>query len=126
MNKSQVIWRCCKNNCADRVHFGSIEYIKATDHVHAPNPEEIISIAFKSIINIGARTPHGSPRRIIPEVLLYTNKNDGTTVPNYPSTQRTIERKRQQQDKPLLTPTSFNDISIPDEFSVTNDREIFL
>ena len=44
----------------------------------------------------------------------YINKNDGTTVANYPSTQRTIERKRKQQDKPLPTPTSFNDISIPD------------
>ena len=47
-------------------------------------------------------------------------------VSNYPSTQRTIERKRKQQDKPLPTSTSFNDISIPDELRVTSDSERFL
>ena len=43
-NKSQIIWRCCINNCAGRVRFIGIEYVKVTDHVHAPNPEEIISM----------------------------------------------------------------------------------
>ena len=42
-NKSQVIRRCCKNNCASRVRSDGIEYVKITDHIHAPNPEEIIS-----------------------------------------------------------------------------------
>ena len=62
VNKSQVIWRCCKNNCAGRVRFNIIEYVKVTDHVHAPNPEEIISMEFRSIINTGATTSHGSPQ----------------------------------------------------------------
>ena len=96
------------------------------DDVHAPNPEEFISVKFKSIMNTGATTSRDSPRRIIHEALLHINKNDGTVVPNYPSTQHTIERKRKQQDKPLPIPTSLNDISIPDELRVTNDSERFL
>ena len=81
---------------------------------------------FKLIINTGATTSYDPPRRIIHEALLYINKNDGTAVPNYPSTQRTMERKRKQQDKSLPTPTSFNDIFIPDELRVTNVSKRFL
>ena len=117
-NKSQVIWRCCKNNYAGLLRFNGIEYVKVTDHAHAPNSGEIISI-----INTVATTSRDPYRRIIHELLLYINKNDGTAVPNYLSTQRTIERKRKQQDKPLPTPTSFNDISMPDEIRVANDSE---
>ena len=54
------------------------------------------------------------------------NKNDETAVPNYSCTQCTIERKRKQQDTPLPTPTSFNDISLPDELRITNHSERFL
>ena len=85
--------------------FDGIEYVRVTDHAHAPNPEEIISMELKSIINTGVTISHDPPRRIIHEALLYINKNDGTALSNYPSTQRTIERKRKQQDKPLPTPT---------------------
>ena len=105
-NKSQVIWRCYKSNCASRLRFDGIEYVKVTDHDHARNPEEIILMEFKSIINTGTTTSHYPPRLIIHEALVYINKNDGTAVLNYPSTQRIIERKRKQQDKPLPTPTS--------------------
>ena len=108
-----------------RACFDGIEYAKVTDHVHAPNPEKIISIKFKSIVNTGATTSHKLLRRIIHEALLYISKSNGTSVPNYPSTQRTVERKRKQQDKPLPTPTSFNDISIPDKRRVTNNSERF-
>ncbi|CAM4845887.1 unnamed protein product, partial [Rotaria magnacalcarata] len=46
-NKPQIIWRCCRNNCSGRVRFDGTEYIKVTDHLHAPNPEEIIAMKFK-------------------------------------------------------------------------------
>ena len=74
-NKSQVVWRCFKNNCACGVRFDGIEYVKVTNHVHTPNPEEIISMKLKSIINTDATTPHDPSRRIIHEALLYVNKN---------------------------------------------------
>ncbi|CAF1254567.1 unnamed protein product [Rotaria sp. Silwood1] len=41
-NKSQIIWRCCRNDCAGRVRFDGTGYIKVTDHLHAQNPEETI------------------------------------------------------------------------------------
>ena len=81
---------------------------------------------FKPIVNTGATTSQDPPQRNIHEALLYVNKHDGTAVPNYPSTQHTMERKSKQQDKPLPTPASFNDISIPDELRITNDSEKFL
>ncbi|CAF5185451.1 unnamed protein product, partial [Rotaria sp. Silwood1] len=45
-------------------------YIKVTDHLHAPNPEEIISVEFKSNISSGAAISHDPPRRIIHQALL--------------------------------------------------------
>ncbi|CAF1331470.1 unnamed protein product [Rotaria sp. Silwood1] len=53
-NKSQIIWYCCRNDRAARVRFDGPGYIKVTDHVHAPNPEETISVEFKSNISFGA------------------------------------------------------------------------
>ena len=61
-NKSQVIWHCCENHCASRVRFDGIEYVKVTDYVHAPNPEEFISMKFKLIINTNATTSHDPSR----------------------------------------------------------------
>ena len=60
-NKFQVIWGCCKYNCAGCLCFDGIEYVKVTDHVHAPNPEEFVSMEFKSIINTGTTLSHNSP-----------------------------------------------------------------
>ncbi|CAF5148091.1 unnamed protein product, partial [Rotaria socialis] len=40
---------------------------------------------------------HDPPRRIIHEVLLGISKEDGTAVPNYSSSQRTIQRKRKKK-----------------------------
>ena len=33
-NKSQSIWRCCKNNCARRVRFDGFQYVPVTGHNH--------------------------------------------------------------------------------------------
>ncbi|CAF5148257.1 unnamed protein product, partial [Rotaria socialis] len=41
---------------------------------------------------------HDPPRRIIHEVLLGISKEDGTAVPNYSSSQRTIQRKRKKRN----------------------------
>ena len=60
-NKSQVIWGCCTYNYVGCLCFDGIEYVKVTDHVHAPNPEEFISMEFKSIINTGATLSHDPP-----------------------------------------------------------------
>ncbi len=125
-NKSKTIWRCCRNNCAGRVRFDGIGYVSVTDHLHAPNPEETISIEFKSDITSSATTSHDPPRRIIHQALLNVDKINGAAVPNYSSSQRTIERKRKKKDIPLPRPTSFNEILIPDELKVTNGGERFL
>jgi hypothetical protein len=60
------------------------------------------------------------------QVLWRCCRNDGSAVPNYSSSQRTVERKRKKQDLPLPRPTSFNDILIPDELKVTNGGDRFL
>ncbi|CAF4491985.1 unnamed protein product, partial [Rotaria sp. Silwood2] len=119
-NKSKTIWRYCKNSCAGRVCFNGATYDKVTDHNHASNPEEIISMEFKSNIIKSATTSHDPPRRIIHEALLNVNKHDGTAVPNYYSSQRTIERKRKKKDIPLPRPTSLDEVHIPDELQITN------
>ena len=123
---SETIWRCGRNNCADSVCFDDMKYVTVTNHNHAPNPDQTISNEFKSKISKNAAISHYPPRRIIHEVLLSINKNDGTAVPNYSSAQRTIERKRKRNDLPLPTPKSFRDICIPDELKITNAGERFL
>ncbi|CAF4499777.1 unnamed protein product, partial [Rotaria sp. Silwood2] len=125
-NKSKTIWRCCKNSCAGRVCFNGTTYDKVTDHNHASNPEEIISMESKSNIIKSATTSHDPPRRIIHEALLNVNKHDGTAVPNYYSCQRTIERKRKKKDIPLPRPTSLDEVHIPDELQITNCGDRFL
>ncbi|CAF3845580.1 unnamed protein product [Rotaria sp. Silwood1] len=52
-DKSQIICHCCRNDCAARVRFDGPGYIKVTDYVHVQNPEETISVEFKSNISSG-------------------------------------------------------------------------
>ncbi|CAF1001416.1 unnamed protein product [Didymodactylos carnosus] len=125
-NKSQVTWRCVKNNCSGRVTFDGTQYIKLTDHSHAPNPDEIIAAEFNSKISERAITSHDPPRRIINEALLDVHKDDGTAIPSYTASQHTIERKRKKDDIPLPRPTSFEDISISQQLTVTNGGDRFL
>lgn len=125
-NKSQSIWRCYKNNCAGRVRCDGLQYVNVTDHIHAPCPEELIAMEFKSKIVDSAVTSYYPPRRIINEALTIVSKDDGTAVPNYTSSQRTIERKRRKKDIPLPRPKSFDDIMIPDGLKVTHGGGRFL
>ncbi|CAF3516160.1 unnamed protein product [Rotaria socialis] len=114
-NKSESIWRCYKNSSAGRVRFDSLQYLKVTDHVHAPCPEESIAIEFKSKIVDSAVASYYPPRRIINEALTIVSKENGVAVPSYTSSQRTIERKRRKKDLPLPRPKSFGEIMISDE-----------
>lgn len=123
---SETTWRCGRNNCAGRVCFNGTRYLTVTELNHAPNPEQTIANAFKSTITASAASSHDPPRRIINEALLEIDKHDGTAVPTYSSSQRTIERKRKRNDIALPTPTSFNEIHILDELRVTNGGERFL
>jgi FLYWCH zinc finger domain len=125
-NKSQTTWRCVKNNCAGRITFDDTQYIKLTDHIHAPNPDDIIAAEFKSKMIERAITSHDPPRRIIHEGLLNVEKDDATALPSYTALQRTIERKRKANDIPLPSPTSFQDIIIPHELRLTNSGDRFL
>jgi hypothetical protein len=125
-NNSQCIWRCCSNDCAGRVRFDDANYNKVMDHIHAPNPDETISMEFKANINLGAAISHDPPRRIINEALLKVNKDDGAAVPTCSSSQRTIERKRKINDIPLPRPEAFNEIFIPDVLKITNGGLRFL
>ncbi|CAF2115999.1 unnamed protein product [Rotaria magnacalcarata] len=79
--------------------------ILVTNHVHATNPEEIISMEFKSNISSGATSSHYPSRRIIHQAFLNVNKKDDLLLPQ---------------------PTSFNDILIPDELKVTNGVDRFV
>ncbi|CAF1410720.1 unnamed protein product, partial [Didymodactylos carnosus] len=58
--------------------------------------------------------------------LLDVHKDDGTAILSYTASQRTIERKRKKDDIPLPRPTSFEDISIPQQLIVTNGGDRFL
>lgn len=125
-NNSPCIWRCCKNSCADRVRSNGSQYIHVTDHSHTPVPEEEISMQFRSKIIEEAAASQDPPRRIIHEALLAASKEDGTAVPNYTSSQRTIEWKGRRNHIPLPRPTSFGEIMIPDDLKVTNEGSRFL
>ncbi|CAF1236679.1 unnamed protein product [Rotaria magnacalcarata] len=113
--ESQTIWRCCKNNCGDHARFDGAIYIKVKDHIHTPNPEETIAIENKSKVVNSATTSHDSSRRIIHEVLLSISKDDGTVVPNYSSSQRTIERKSKKKKYHYHDRVHYDDIHIPGE-----------
>jgi hypothetical protein len=65
------------------VRFDGTGYAKITDHLHAPNPDETISVELKSKITSSSTTSHDPFRRIIHEALLNVDKHNGTAVPNY-------------------------------------------
>ncbi len=65
------------------MRFDRTGYAKITDHLHAPNLEEIISVELKSKITSSATTSHDPLRRIIHEALLNVDKHNGTAIPNY-------------------------------------------
>ena len=127
---SSSIWRCGRNDCPGRVRPGpgpgETQYVLTTHHIHARNSEQTIANEFKSKIVHHAMISHDAPRRIIHEVLLSVDENDGTDVPNYSSSQRNIQRKRKNNDIALPSPSSFGDIQIPDELKVTNGGARFL
>ncbi|CAF3873782.1 unnamed protein product [Rotaria sordida] len=125
-NNSQVTWRCVRNNCAGRVTSRDVEYIHLNDHNHAPNPDELISKQFKSIIDKRAETSNEPPRKIIHEALLDVHPGDASAVQNYRTVQRSVQRKRKKNDMPLSTPLSFENIIIPEELKLTNTGDKFL
>ena len=125
-NKSQNIWRCSRNDCSGRLISLENEYKTITEHSHALNPEENITAKFKSKLCSSAAVSHDPPCCIIHEALLDINKEEGTAVPTYYSSQRTIERKRKRNDIPLPRPQAFTEIVIPDELQLTNVAARFL
>lgn len=46
-NQSQIIWQCCRNDCAGRMRFDGTAYVNVADHLHALSPEEVMSVEFK-------------------------------------------------------------------------------
>ncbi|CAF4367555.1 unnamed protein product [Rotaria sp. Silwood2] len=104
-NKSQNIWRCCRNDFA--------------------GPVQTISVELKSNLNSDTKASQDPPRCIHP-ALLKINKKDSSAISNYPPSQRTIEQKREKQYLPSLRPKSFSDILIPNELNVTNGGGRFL
>jgi len=125
-NKSQTTWRCVRGKCAGRLTFDNMEYNLLTDHNHVPNPDELISIEFKAKVNKRAETSTDAPRKIIHEALLDVHPADGSTITNYNSAQRAVERKRKRNDVSIAAPTSFKNIKIPDELKLTNTGDKFL
>ena len=119
-------WRCGRNDCPGRVRSDETKYIVVTHHNHAPDRDQMIANEFKSKITHHAVISHDPPRRIIHEALLTIEQDDEAAVPSYSSSQRTIQRKRKKNDIPLPTPSSFDDIAIPAEFTVTNSGARFL
>ena len=125
-NKSQVTWRCVRNNCAGRVTFDNTECINLTDHNHAPNPDEITSAKFKSKVNERAAVSSEAPRKIIHEMLLDVDPGDASSISSYTTAQRSIARKRKKNDIPLPTPSSFESIVIPEQLKLTNTGDQFM
>ena len=69
---------------------------------------------------------HDPPQRIIDETRLSIDLDDGTTLPNYFSSQRTIQRKSKKNDIALPSRRSPSYIEITDELKITNGGVRFL
>ncbi|CAF2935955.1 unnamed protein product [Rotaria sp. Silwood2] len=125
-NKSLINWRCVKHNCNGSAMFDGAQYVKLNDHIHPPNPDEVIAAEFKSKIQQRATTSYDPPRRIIHEALLNVHKDDALALPSYAASQRLIGRKRKKNNISLPNPTCFQDIVIPDQLKLTNSGDRFL
>ena len=88
----------------------------------------LLAKEFRSKILHNASTSYDPPRRTIHEAFVFVHKDDGTAIPNYSSSQRSIQWKRRRKDIPLPAPITHAhaDIKIPDELAVTNGGARFL
>jgi len=101
-------WRCCKNICRGRIKTNNDNIISISDHYHAPDPEKIE--ALKVLANIRKRAIEGTenPKQIIHQAQRGISSAVATHLPEYKSSQRTIERLRKHKELNLKMKTVNN------------------
>ena len=115
-NKSQATWCCVNDDCVGRVNFDGTQYIKISDHIHAPNPDEIIAMEFKSKVIERVVTSHDPPRRIIHEALLDITEQL-LLVTHHHNVPSNVNRRRMTCFAEVKI---IRNISIPQELRITN------
>ena len=124
--KSLIYWRCVKNNCDKRAMFNGTQYVKLNNHMHPPNPDEVIAAEFKWKVQQHATTSHDLSGRIIHEALLNVHKDDAFALPSYAASQHLTGTKRKKSSIPFPNPTYFQGIIIPEQLKLTNSGDKFL
>lgn len=119
-------WRCAEGDCKGRLKTLNDITTIITNHYHAPNPGK--NEALKSVAEMKTRAKETSenPRQIIQQCTNLLSLEAATQLPQYSSTQRTIQRVRNQEMLPYPTPATTADIQIPLQLRNTTRDEAFL
>ena len=91
----------------------------------APNPEEIEKTMYDYEIRKKAKNSHDKSRLIIQEARFKLSSEAAAIIPQYTSSQRSIQRIRKDKNVPK-EPITFADIVIPLKFQVTASNQQFL
>ena len=119
-------YRCVHKSCSARAHEQNEVVEIKSEHNHVPDPGAYEARKSISAIKERATTSRDTPRFIIQTEQATLSSEAISSLPQYRSIQRTVQRKRKLNSEPIVQPRAIPDINIPDQLRSTLRGENFL
>jgi len=128
--QEKEIWRCTeyrKAKCRSRCHTIGSNFEKLpTEHNHVPDTAAVEARKAVTCVKERAASTTEATHQIVSSSSANVTAAVATQLPSVANLKQTIRRIRRQEHAPLPTPVSFNDLQLPEEFTVTDRGERFL
>ena len=126
---------CCvayeQHKCKGRIRTSnnnkaSIILGHPTEHNHAPEPGKVVARHIAQVVATRASQTVEATRQIIQKSRAGIPLDTAIFLPSYRSSQRTIQRKRKQENAPWPNPNHLSEINVPENLRFTTRNESFL
>ena len=102
--RDRFTWRCIKDNCKDRARYNGTTYEMYQSHAcQAPNSEETEKAMYNYEIRKKAKNSHDKARLIIQEARFKLSSEAAAIIPQYASSQSSIQHIRKDNNIPKRT-----------------------
>ena len=119
-------WRCPWKDCRGRIHINNEGTMcEVGEHNHVVNPGVVEAKLGVTQIKQRAENSRDAPRLLIRQASATLNEAI-PEVPRYNSLQRTIQRKRKINGKPVANPRTIQEIDVPAQLRQTLRGDDFL
>lgn len=124
-------YRCDKYNemhCEAklRVIEATSTYTLVGAHIDVPNPGRCDAIKVSASMKRTSLSCSDPPRRIYSDSIVGLSAEAAVALPQYESSQRTMQRVRQRANVPYPVPTTFQQLDIPVELQSTTNGQPFI